>query len=41
MVARMRVGDEQRWQIGFVKDKQQQQRGRDSSGEGVAAPVFG
>ncbi|KAK9178211.1 hypothetical protein WN943_027401 [Citrus x changshan-huyou] len=33
VAAGTRVGDEQRWQIRFVKDEQQQQRGRDSSGE--------
>ncbi|KAK9208687.1 hypothetical protein WN944_001047 [Citrus x changshan-huyou] len=36
----MRVGDEQRRQIRFVKDEQQQQRGRNSSSEGVTTSVF-
>ncbi|KAK9188260.1 hypothetical protein WN944_019661 [Citrus x changshan-huyou] len=33
VAAGMRVGDEQQWQIRFVKDEQQQQRGRDSKDE--------
>ncbi|KAK9195173.1 hypothetical protein WN943_003292 [Citrus x changshan-huyou] len=33
VAAGTRVGDEQQWQIRFVKDEQQQQRGRDSKDE--------